>query len=409
MAEIDIDSSVSSPDEDPVLDALEQYSQFVDELFDVSRANRIFYEENTDKLAIRSVRRVIRAWDNAYSPNRPPNSLIVRLSRNLPAILAEVTSQPKKILQRRRSLEPLHRLRELDPACVRWLTQQPGLTIAEKAGQRRSILAVNRFETTNTLENRVTCELMRRCITLSSAYLRQNEEKFPEHDWVVMTRKLLNLCRKLLSISEFQEVSSLASVPKPNYVLLHDERYKEIWRSYLDVIKQQYRRQQLRKYRELAFAEMLTIAWMSSVSRLMTNRNSQKEAHRFDLSVRDSAANGHFFEWKRLPPIWQVNSRTFFYIGPLQSFPKLPLFARVESQNSEGFGFVSWNSNTVLARKISVDFSNKTTDRSHVAVALSDIQSTKTHKSITKRLLVPLNLISSPAFLDQFIDDWCAS
>ena len=104
VIESDKEHSDSVPETDPVLDALEQYSQFVDELFDVRHRSRIFYEENTDKIAIRSVRRVVRAWNTAYNPNRPPNALIVRLARNLPVILTEVTSRPKKLLQRQRSL-----------------------------------------------------------------------------------------------------------------------------------------------------------------------------------------------------------------------------------------------------------------------------------------------------------------
>ena len=409
MIESDKEHSDSVPETDPVLDALEQYSQFVDELFDVRHRSRIFYEENTDKIAIRSVRRVVRAWNTAYNPNRPPNALIVRLARNLPVILTEVTSRPKKLLQRQRSLEPLHRLKELDSACIRWLTQQPGLTIAEKAGHRRSILAVNRSETSDTLENRVTGELMRRCITLASAYLRQNEELFPGHEWVVMTKNLMNLCRKLISVSDFQDVSRLSSVPKPNYALLHDERYKKIWRSYIDVIKQQHRRQQLWNHRHIAFAEMLTIGWMSSASRLMTNRNSQKVAHRFDLAIRNSAVNGHFFDWRRLPPIWQINSQTSFYIGPLQSIPKLSLSTLGTSHAFQGFGFVSWSTKTKLARQISVDFPLTAADQGQAVVVLSDFDSSQSHRFSPKKLSVPLNFIANPTYLDHFIDDWCVS
>lgn len=414
MAETTSDLADIAPEESLVLDALEQFAQFIDELYDAPRSRSIYWEGNPNRIAVRSVGRIISKWRHAVKPNRPPSALIVRLARRLPAVLSDVAGHPKRILQRRRAMEPVNRLRELDSSCVRWLTRQPGNTLAEKSGHRRAVLAVQRFESVDTLENRVVLDLLRRCSALAASYLRQHQARFPNHEWIQMTADFLKLCRRLESLPHLHEVSSLPSLPKPNYVLLHESRYKKVWRSYMEVIRQQRRRQQLWMWRHQAFADMVTVAWMSSASRLMNDRNARKAAHRFELRIRETPLRGAFFDWAGFPPIWGMTAESSFYIGPTESLGYLPKTSSIDLGGRGGTSLVAWNASTVLASHLQFEFADgrlndgSVPDLSESQVAISLIGYTRNNRNAEsgRQLVVPLALIEKPDAFDEFHSEW---
>jgi len=421
VANVAIEVSEIAPEESPILDALEQFAEFADELYDVKRHRLVFVEENANRVAIRSVRRVLRQWNVAYNADRPPRSLIVRLaSRGLPSVLSDVTQHPKRVLQRRRAMEPINRLRELDSSCVRWLTRQPGNTLAEKSGHRRAVLAVQRYESVDTLENRVVRDLLKRCSKLASNYLRQHQARYPNHPWIRMTAEFLKLCRRLELLPHLREVSGLPSLPKPNYVLMHETRYKQIWRSYMEVIRQQRRRQHLWTWRHEAFTDMLAVAWMNAASRSCVDRTHRKAAHRFDLRIRESPLRGTFFDWSALPPIWEISPGVDFYIGPTDSIGQLPSMDKInvaklaksfgESSEAESLGdfrypsgtsVVAWINGNAKVASLEPDFAED-----QVSVLL---HGTDQGETSSRRLLVPLALIEEPHTLDTIHRQWCDS
>jgi hypothetical protein len=93
--------------------------------------------------------------------------------RPLPAdtirLAAEFLAEPlRHILHHGRSkivrehvLQPLHRLREMDAACVNWLGRMPGRTVREKLAGRTSALGVVREFSLDTHENRVVRRVAR--------------------------------------------------------------------------------------------------------------------------------------------------------------------------------------------------------------------------------------------------------
>ena len=417
MSEASIDLADIAPDDSLILDALEQFAQFVDELYDTPRSRPIYWEGNPNRVAIRSVGRILCKWRHAVKPNRPPSALIVRLARRLPAVLSDVAGHPKRILQRRRAMEPLNRLRELDSNCVRWLTKQPGSTLAEKSGHRRAVLAVQRFESVDTLENRVVRDLLRRCGSLAANYLRQYRSQFPNHEWIRMTDDFLKLCRRLESLPHLQEVSGLPSLPKPNYVLLHESRYREVWRSYTEVIRQQRRRQQLWTSRHQAFADMATVAWMNSASRLMSERQSRKSAHRFELRVRETPLGGSFFDWTSCPPVWSMTRDSAFYVGPTESLRYLPTTTLIEAETSIGNSIVSWDGSRIKAWQLQVNFpgesmltgSEDLLPDDQVAINLIEINQGSRNDNKGIRMVVPLALSAHPNSFDRYQSEWLLS
>jgi len=417
VSEASIDLADIAPDDSLILDALEQFAQFVDELYDTPRSRPIYWEGNPNRVAIRSVGRILCKWRHAVKPNRPPSALIVRLARRLPAVLSDVAGHPKRILQRRRAMEPLNRLRELDSNCVRWLTKQPGSTLAEKSGHRRAVLAVQRFESVDTLENRVVRDLLRRCGSLAANYLRQYRSQFPNHEWIRMTDDFLKLCRRLESLPHLQEVSGLPSLPKPNYVLLHESRYREVWRSYTEVIRQQRRRQQLWTSRHQAFADMATVAWMNSASRLMSERQSRKSAHRFELRVRETPLGGSFFDWTSCPPVWSMTRDSAFYVGPTESLRYLPTTTLIEAETSIGNSIVSWDGSRIKAWQLQVNFpgesmltgSEDLLPDDQVAINLIEINQGSRNDNKGIRMVVPLALSAHPNSFDRYQSEWLLS
>lgn len=426
MLESTIDLADVAPEKSPVLDALEQFAQFADEMVDSEKPNPISWEGNPSRVAVRSVGRVLSKWRHASKPNRPPFALVVRLARDLPSVLTDVAGHPKRILQRRRAMEPINRLRELDSSCVRWLTRQPGNTLAEKSGHRRAVLAVQRYESVDTLENRVVRDLLKRCIALASDYLRQHQSNYPNHDWIRMTDHFRKLCRRLESLPQLQEVSGLPSLPKPNYVLLHESRYKQVWRSYMEVIRQQRRRQQLWTWRHQAFADMVTVAWMSSASRGLADRQVRKAAHRFDLRIRETPLQGMFFDWAALPPMWNLVDDITFYIGPIESIVDVARLVKSSSvdldiaklsqdfrHQQQGSFVTTWNQTKWNAAKLEISFAGDT-ERTEEFRGCSDNEAVirlvdcLTGKQVG-RDVVPMKLIDHPKSLDTLHHQWCLS
>ena len=57
----------------------------------------------------------------------------------------------------------LDRVQEMDRASMRWLSKQPGTTLAQRAGSDQRVLAIVRKENFDTLENRVLHAYLTAC------------------------------------------------------------------------------------------------------------------------------------------------------------------------------------------------------------------------------------------------------
>lgn len=222
-------------------EAFERFLRMAEFLFALREAAIVRFRENR-WLARCENAALPLTWEAVgavLSPERkePRAGLETTLARTLPPVLQAVFERLRKVLRRERELQGLGRVEQIDPTCLRWLTRQPGYTVAQKAGARQQVLAVVRREHYDLLENRVLRDLLLRTERLAERWLEKEEEAFPAHESVKGVKRLLALCRGGLALEPLQGVSPLHEVPSPNYVLAQDALYRRIWDVYLLVVQ----------------------------------------------------------------------------------------------------------------------------------------------------------------------------
>ena len=179
------------------------------------------------------------AWmDEQAESTIPPLSLIVRHADHYANLVKELLEKPRRLLQRQRDLTPVDRVQQLDVACVRWLSKQPGTTHYERAGPRQQILAVRRHETINTLENRVLRDFSLRTHREASRYTKRYDSFSQTHRWKSVNRHGQRCKRAIGELIE-AGVTSVNPPVIPNFVLLQDTRYRHLWRAYLEIMRLQ--------------------------------------------------------------------------------------------------------------------------------------------------------------------------
>ena len=181
--------------------------------------------------------RLAEAWTGDHiSLSDPPMALIVRHAETLQRLLQDLIRHPRRILSRTRIMTPVDRVQQLDVASVRWLSRQPGRNIYQRAGPRQRILAVQRFEDLDTLENRVLRDFAIRSDGLATAYVRQ----YPNLENSLRRQKVDNYrrdCHRLARNLHHEGIGLPRSPIVPNFALLQDHRYRRLWRAYLEIIR----------------------------------------------------------------------------------------------------------------------------------------------------------------------------
>ena len=233
--------------------------------------------------------------------DEPPESLIVEVSRRHRFHLQAVCSDPRVQLRRRRELQLIDRVRQMDAASLRWLSRQPGRTVAERAGPRERILAVRRFRSHDTLENQVLIDVLRRSVALGTAYIRLYR-RYSDSPRVAAVREMQRVFSAILSEEWVQMVRPLATVPTPNYALLSDRRYAPVWRLWQRLLRQEQLFQSLEAWLPRLVAEL---AWVGALAQF-EGHSSVRPAHgRFPiLQFRPEFDCADFvFGHQSLPPL----------------------------------------------------------------------------------------------------------
>jgi hypothetical protein len=156
-------------------------------------------------------------------------------------------------------------IQQLDSQCIIWLTRQPGITAAQKAGTKQKLMAVVRKENYDILENRVLKKMLKLCASECQHYLREYEKQFAESSRIKAVKRLYAMTQQGLKLEFFSAIGVCAGIPKPNYVFLHDLLYSQTWQMFLALLRQtalmenawQYRNRLLQEYFLFCFANVV--------------------------------------------------------------------------------------------------------------------------------------------------------
>lgn len=208
---------------------------------------------------------VLDRWIGSAGMREPTMDILVRHAAEHRARWSEIADHPRRHLNRRREAVSLSRVQELDTQCMEWLSRQPGMTLAERAGGRQRILALARYENRNTLENRIFRDLLERTVAACREYLDFDRSRAarPEAGGSrrsTMVRQYGRECRRLATMLEAEGVTRAMNVAQPNYVLLHDNRYRYVWTAWQEIIRHERVLDDLWRWQRRSWAEFCRMA-----------------------------------------------------------------------------------------------------------------------------------------------------
>jgi hypothetical protein len=200
---------------------------------DVRRTGALLRQVRVGWDAIREV------WQEARSlDDEPRMALIVKHADTLHDKVVRLAMHPRRILARRREFLPIARIQEMDDACLSWYIRQPGRTPAEKGGIKQVLLGIAREETLDTPENRVLRDFLDRTAREANSYRLANRQLADSQRCRLVSR-YGSVCNSLLARPEIQRIGRLVGPPRPNYVLQHESRYRQMWEAYLQLIRRE--------------------------------------------------------------------------------------------------------------------------------------------------------------------------
>jgi hypothetical protein len=194
----------------------------------------------------------------------PRMALIVRQARDLRRLVEDLGQHPRRVLTRDRRLQAVHRIQEMDSACLAWYVRQPGRTPVEKAGSRQALLGVVREETIDTAENRVLKDFLVRSAQAAEVYLGANRNLSGSTRYGEVSRYGRG-CAALLRLPAFAAVRGLAGSAKPNYVLTSDHRYRRIWSAHQALLRRQDDVDEAWTWQGRLWAGLVTMAVMTAL------------------------------------------------------------------------------------------------------------------------------------------------
>lgn len=284
---------------------IDKHIDLVNRLYDKKKVLQGYWHGHTNGLAFCRLSLVLNAWRDIGRRDDPRMALIVRLERDqsFRRLLSDVCSRPRLVLTRRREMQPLSRIQEIDPACIRWIVRQPGITLAQKAGTRQEALGVVRVENADTPENRVIKDLVRRAIQACNRYLAENRY-FREHERVRRVRRFRRELREYFLHSSISNVRSLVGVARPNYVLQHDQRYNPLWHKYLLLVKQEMQQDEAWRWRQRIWAEHLGFALMAGLSGIPDAVQPDSS----DILIRPEQVSGKYLDPCSVTAHWSITA-----------------------------------------------------------------------------------------------------
>ncbi len=249
-----------------------------------------------------------RAAELLLAPaSEPRMDVIVQIALHYRDALERLAQSPRRTLRRQRRMTAIGRVQQLDSACLEWFVRQPGRTATEKAGAAQELLALVRTEDYDTLENRVLKDFLRRAIDASNLYLREHRGRFDQSTRYRAVAALADTCRRLLRDTPLVSVRSLPGFPQPNYVLLHDAAYRELWQWYGKLVRRRQVTDNAWQWQRRLWADFvrLRVACELITAHRVRNGFAARMPMAHDLWIRqeqDAGAWLHPLDWPG--PVW---------------------------------------------------------------------------------------------------------
>jgi hypothetical protein len=215
-------------------------------------------EERQDDPLLVAWQDVAEKWLARREPFDPRLAVIVRHAGELRALLTTLAGHPRRVLRREHRLLPLNRAQEWDRRALMWYARRPGRTLAEKAGPGQTVLALAREEDLDTLENRVLRHLLQLSRQAAGEWCEAHARLRGSERYQVVERygRIAGaLARELAGTG----VRLPAPEVRPNYPLLFDARYRRVWAAYRELVRERWRRDEVRRWAHRLFDDVVRI------------------------------------------------------------------------------------------------------------------------------------------------------
>ena len=268
-----------------------------------------------DGCASVDLRGLFEHWRESRESEDARIALIVRLAREVGGVVKSIGERPRRVLRRRRDMERVGAVRQIDPAGIRWLVRQPGRNLAERAGPRQRVLAVVREETHDTHENRVFRDLLDRCAVECRVWLKENRS-FAGSERHKGVAHYASLTRRLRQAGALAAIRPVMGPAEPNYVLQHDERYSRVWPWYQKLRRRQEEEDRLWRWNHRTFAESIRLALAWTIDELEEAADFPPAAgYVRRLLVREEQSYGAFVDSRSQFAGWMIQAQDGDLLG----------------------------------------------------------------------------------------------
>ena len=239
-------------------------------------------------------RRLEEIWnDRRLEEADPLGELLVRHARKLRGVLEDLGAHPRAVLRTEHRMLKLQEARRVDAKTIRWLSAQPGRNTAERAGGRQRVKAPKRYETIATLENRVLRAFAALTVRETKRWLTAGKQPKAETD-LVKAHQLR--ARRIEALLRERGVLEATPPVKPNFPLRFDQRYREIWRAWQELLDRNSQTELEWMWQDRTFMELLSLRAAMKLQTATARAGGGTLAHAPVLRGRAAPSQGVYLE-----------------------------------------------------------------------------------------------------------------
>ena len=170
--------------------------------------------------------------DLSLAESDPQAELLIKQARQLRPVFEDLCIRPRAILKTEHRMQKLQNVRRIDVKTLQWILAQPGRNTAERAGSRQRIKAPKRYESINTLENRVLRAFTALTVRATNDLLKNPRELAP---YKAILEAHNFRAKRIENMLRGRNVPEASAYVRPNFPLRFDLRYNKIWCAWLEL------------------------------------------------------------------------------------------------------------------------------------------------------------------------------